>query len=69
MTLHEFYAKIGGFNWSKTMEARNRAELVAAIYGASGNLKKGSPKPRPEQMVPANLAHPNIFYRRWFGLD
>jgi hypothetical protein len=67
MTLREFYAKVQGFGWLRTMAARDRAEIIAAIGNYSGNLRKGKVL-RPDALCPIRNAPPNLFFRQLFGL-
>lgn len=67
MTVHEFEAKVEGFNWLRLANARNTAQIIAAIGNYSGNLKKGH-RIRVDDICPIKNPPRNIFFRRMFGL-
>lgn len=68
MTIREFNAKLNGFWWLQVYEARNRAELIAAIGNFSGNRRKGVASLKPEKIVPIPDPPNNIYFRQLLKL-
>jgi hypothetical protein len=68
MTLNEFYARVQGFGWSRELQAKARAQIIAAIANYSGNLRRGQ-RVRVESLCPPRKNPPkNMFYRQLMGL-
>ena len=68
MTFTEFNAKVTGFCWNTEVEAKARAQYVAAIINTCGNLKKGQ-SVKADRLCPRRKNPPrNIFYRQLMGL-
>jgi len=63
MTLREFSAKLTGFSWLRMAQACDRAEIMCAVYNASGNLRKGT-KMTVRKLCPIQNPPNNIFFRR-----
>jgi hypothetical protein len=67
MTLREFYIAFQGYGWTQLVEARGRANIIAAIGNYSGNLPRGRTL-RAEKLCPIQDAPANIFFRQMFNL-
>jgi len=68
MTVAEFYSKLRGFSWAMLLAQRGRAEIIAAVYNASANRKRGSSSVKVDRLCPINNPPKNVFFRQIFGL-